>query len=139
MKISKKDLTEKIRNCGLKPTSQRIAILLQLLSRRDHPSADAVYQSLKDEYPSLSLNTIYMNLESFAEKGIITKINVLHQSARFDGDISSHHHFVCVRCKKIIDLHNMKIPKIKIPKELKAAKVYFHQLRINGICEDCSN
>jgi Fur family peroxide stress response transcriptional regulator len=112
---------------------------MELLSRKDHPSAEALYRSLKGEFPSLSMNTIYLNLESFAEKGIITKVNVLHQYARFDGDTSPHHHFACVRCKKIIDLHNLRIPPIKLPKELKTSEIYFHQLRINGICEACKD
>ena len=137
MEVSKSDLAEKIRACGLTPTAQRIAILKDLASRKDHPSADAVYRSLKDEHPTLSLNTIYMNLMNFAEKGVILKINVLHESARFDGDTSPHHHFVCVRCKKIIDLHNVQVPKIEVPEELGAATVFHHQLRLNGICETC--
>jgi len=137
LKVSTKVLAEKIRTCGLKPTVQRIAILKNLMSRKDHPSADAVYRTLKDEHPTLSLNTIYMNLMSFAEKGVILKINILHESARFDGDNSSHHHFVCVRCKKIIDLHNIRMPKIATPKELGAATIFYHQLRLNGICEKC--
>ena len=137
MDVSKRDLAEKIRSCGLKPTAQRIAILHNLAARRDHPSADAVYRSLRDEHPTLSLNTIHMNLESFAAKGVILKVNVLHESARFDGDSSPHHHFVCVRCKKIIDLHNVKVPAIKIPRHLGAAKIFNQQLRINGICETC--
>jgi len=137
MHISKRDLAEKIRSSGLKPTAQRIAILQNLAARKDHPSAEAVYRSLRDEHPSLSLNTIHMNLESFAAKGVILKVNVLHESARFDGDNGPHHHFVCVRCKKIIDLHNVRVPKIKIPRELGAAKIFYQHLRINGICEAC--
>jgi Fur family peroxide stress response transcriptional regulator len=137
MDISKRDLADKIRHCGLKPTAQRIAILHNLAARKDHPSAEAVYRSLRDEHPSLSLNTIHMNLESFAAKGVILKVNVLHESARFDGDNGPHHHFVCVRCKKIIDLHNVKVPAIKIPRHLGAAKIFYQHLRINGICETC--
>mgnify|MGYP000011746532 FL=1 len=137
MVISKSDLVEKIRACGLKPTEQRMAILKNLLSRKDHPSADAVYQALKNDYPTLSLNTIYLNLMSFAKRGIISKINILHDAARFDGDINPHHHFVCVRCKKIIDLHNVRIPRITLPKGFGAATIFHQQLRLNGICQAC--
>lgn len=137
MEVSKNALAEKIRASGLTPTAQRIEILKDLVSRKDHPSADAVYRTLKEEHPTLSLNTIYMNLMSFAEKGVILKINVLHESARFDGDISPHHHFVCVRCKKIVDLHNVRVPKIQTPKELGAATIFHQQLRLNGICATC--
>jgi Fur family peroxide stress response transcriptional regulator len=138
MDVSKDELIEKIRNSGLRPTSQRIAILENLLSRRDHPSAESVYHSLKDKHPLLSLNTIYANLMSFAEKGLILKINALLDSARFDGDVSPHHHFVCVRCKRVIDMHNVEIQKIEPPWELGIATIFSQHLRLNGICENCS-
>ncbi len=137
MGLTKSELAKKIRASGLKPTEQRMAILKNLLLRRDHPSADAIYQALRDDYPTLSLNTIYLNLMSFAQRGIISKINVLHEAARFDGDINPHHHFVCVRCKKIIDLHNVRIPRITLPKAFGAATIFHHQLRLNGICQKC--
>ena len=137
MNLSNKHLAEKIRGCALKPTSQRIAILKEILSRKDHPSAEAIYHSLKDEYPTLSMNTIYLNLESFVKKGIISRVNFLHKFARYDGDTSPHSHFVCVQCKKIIDLHKVKIPKINIPKELKVAKVFSQGIQVNGICGGC--
>jgi len=138
MEVSKTDIIEKIRSSGLKPTPQRITILENLYSRKDHPSAESVYQSLREKHPTLSLNTVYMNLMSFAEKGIILKINALHNSARFDGDMSPHHHFVCIRCKKVIDMHNVGIPKIEPPKELGIATIFSLYLRLNGICENCS-
>ena len=138
MEVSKNKLIEKIRSSGLRPTLQRITILENLLSRRDHPSAESIYQSLKDKHPTLSLNTIYMNLTSFAERGIILKINALLDSARFDGDVSPHHHFVCVRCKKVIDMHNVEIPKIEPPWDLGIATIFSQHLRLNGICENCS-
>lgn len=137
MDLSHHTLIKKIGSNGLKPTTQRIAILREILSRKDHPSADAIYQSLKNEFPTLSMNTVYMNLESFVAKGIIAKANYLHESARFDGDIEPHHHFVCLRCKKIIDVHDLKMPNIKIPKELQVAKVFSKQLQLNGICKNC--
>jgi len=137
MCLSNQDLIEKIRCCGLKPTSQRIAILKSIFSRKDHPGADAIYQSLKEEHPTLSLNTVYMNLESFVKKGIISKVNFLHESARFDGDIKNHHHFVCMRCKKIVDIHDVNLPEIKIPEGPQISKVYSQQLQVNGICNEC--
>ena len=137
MHLTYRDLSEKIRGCGLKPTSQRITILKEILSRKDHPSADSIYSSLKEEHPSLSLNTVYMNLESFENKGIIAKVNFLHESARFDGDTEAHHHFVCIRCKKIVDLYDLKIPKIKIPEGPQVSKVFSQQLELKGICKEC--
>ena len=137
MDLSNLALAEKIRGCALKPTAQRIAILKNILSRKDHPSAEAVFKDLKDDHPSLSMNTIYLNLESFVNKGLISRANFLHKFARYDGDTKPHPHFVCVRCQKIIDLHKLKIPNIKIPKELHVTEVFDQKIQINGICDEC--
>ena len=137
MNYTNQNLMEKIRSCGLKPTSQRIAIFKEILSRIDHPSADSIYQSLKDEYPTLSLNTVYMNLESFVTKGIVSKVNFFHESARFDGNIENHHHFVCLRCKKVIDLHDLNLPEMDIPEDHQIFKVCSQQLQVNGLCHEC--
>ena len=83
------------------------------------------------------MNTIYMNLESFVQKGLISKANFLHQFARYDGDTTPHPHFVCTRCRKIIDLHSLTIPRIPIPGEARIARVFEQQTQLNGICEEC--
>ncbi len=137
MKLTNHQIAEKIRGTGLKPTTQRIAILKELMSRTDHPGADLIYKNLKEDYPSLSMNTIYLNLETFVKYGIIQKINNLTNLGRFDGNAAPHHHFICVKCKKIIDLHDVMLPEIKIPEGFKIATVFTDQIQLNGVCIDC--
>ena len=91
MENTNQELAVQIRNAGLKPTAQRIAILKELLSRTDHPGADMVYIKLKSDYPSLSMNTIYLNLETFVRQGVIQRINNLTNLGRFDGNPAPHH------------------------------------------------
>jgi len=138
MEITNQDLALKIRNAGLKPTAQRIAILKELLSRKDHPGADMVYKKLKSEYPSLSMNTIYLNLETFVREGVIQRINNLTNLGRFDGISEPHHHFICTKCKKIIDLHAVSLPEIEVPEGFSIAKIFTDQMQLNGVCVDCN-
>ena len=137
MEISNQGLAEKIRKTGLKPTAQRIAILKELLSRTDHPGADMVYQNLKIDYPSLSMNTIYLNLETFVNHGVIQRINNLTNLGRFDGNPIPHHHFICVKCKKIIDLHDVRLPEIELPEGFEIANIFTDQMLFNGLCTHC--
>ena len=138
MEITNQDLAVQIRNAGLKPTAQRIAILKELLSRTDHPGADMVYKKLKNEYPSLSMNTIYLNLEAFVREGVIQRINNLTNLGRFDGNPAPHHHFICTKCKSIIDLHDVSLPEIEVPEGFNIAKIFTDQIQLNGICTDCN-
>ena len=138
MENTNQELAEKIRDAGLKPTAQRIAILKELMSRTDHPGADMIYKKLKSEYPSLSMNTIYLNLETFVREGVIQRINNLTNLGRFDGNSAPHHHFICVKCKKIIDLHDVTLPEVDVPQGFKIAKIFTDQMQLNGICTDCN-
>ena len=132
------NLAHKVRNAGLKPTAQRVAILKELLSRKDHPGADMVYKKLKSEYPSLSMNTIYLNLETFVRKGVIQRINNLTNLGRFDGNPDPHHHFICTKCNKIIDLHAVSLPDIEVPDGFNIAEIFTDQIQLNGVCTDCN-
>lgn len=138
MEITNEELAFQIRTSGLKPTAQRIAILKELLSRTDHPGADMIYKKLKSEYPSLSMNTIYLNLEIFVRKGIIQRINNLTNLGRFDGNSAPHHHFICTKCKKIIDLHSVTLPEIEVPEGFNIAKIFTDQMQLNGVCAECN-
>ncbi len=137
MELTNIELAKKIRETGLKPTTQRIAILKELMSRTDHPGADLIYKKLKEDYPSLSMNTIYLSLETFVKHDIIQRINNLTNLGRFDGNAAPHHHFICVKCKKIIDLQDVMLPEIKIPEGFNIATVFTDQIQLNGVCIDC--
>lgn len=119
------------------PTTQRIAILKELLSRTDHPGAETLYKKLKSEYPSLSMNTIYLNLDNFVSHGVVQRINTIENLGRFDGNPDPHHHFICVKCKKIIDLHDLELPEIKLNGNDMIARLFIDQVHLNGICADC--
>ena len=71
---------------------QREAILSNLRSRSDHPSADMVYDDLRRDYPNISLGTVYRNLTILADSGVILRLTE-HDKDHFDGDISPHMHF----------------------------------------------
>ena len=54
---------------------QRNRILEVLRSTHTHPTADWLYQQLKDEFPNLSLGTVYRNLSTLIEQGLVKKIH----------------------------------------------------------------
>lgn len=92
----------------LRRTPQRDIILDYLKNSREHPTAELVYEKVKEKLPSISLATVYRNLNMLAAKGEITRIDIGHE-AHFDGDTSSHLHFICKKCKKIYDKHGTTV------------------------------
>jgi Fe2+ or Zn2+ uptake regulation protein len=68
-----------------------------------HPTADAVYATLKPEMPSLSRATVYRILESLEREKLIRRVSTTAGGARFDANLTPHQHLVCRVCGKIAD------------------------------------
>ena len=79
----------------LKYSRQRESIKASLMSRKDHPTADAVYASIREEFPNISLGTVYRNLNLLVELGEAQKLAFGDGKDHFDADTSLHYHFVC--------------------------------------------
>lgn len=83
---------------------QRELILAAVKGVKTHPTADAVYDGLRGDNPTLSLGTVYRNLGQLAECGEITPIYTGDGRVHYDGDTSPHCHFVCRGCHGIFDI-----------------------------------
>ena len=79
----------------LKYSRQRESIKACLMGRRDHPTADHVYLTIREVYPNISLGTVYRNLNLLVELGEARKLSFGYGPDRFDGDLTPHYHFVC--------------------------------------------
>lgn len=89
---------------AIKYSRQREAIKNFLMTRKDHPTADIVYSSVRNEFPNISLGTVYRNLTLLADLGEIARLRVGDGVDHFDYDTSPHYHFVCTKCGSVIDL-----------------------------------
>ena len=90
----------------IKYSRQREAIRSFLLTRRDHPTADVIYENVKKEYPRISLGTVYRNLSLLTETGQINRIITGDGKDHYDGFVHPHDHFVCRCCSRVIDIDN---------------------------------
>ena len=83
---------------------KREAMLDKLRSTTCHPTADWLFQELREDYPDLSLGTVYRNLSLFKEEGDIISVGVVNGQERFDGRVDSHGHFICKICNAVVDV-----------------------------------
>ena len=100
------------RKNGYKVTTQRLAIYKFIASRKDHPTADQIYQELKTDYPTLSLGTIYKTLHTLKELGLIQELGFNEGSTRYDPDMEPHINLVCSKCGKIEDYKAENVKKL---------------------------
>lgn len=87
----------------LKVTPQRIAVLEAVFSLDFHPTADDIVELLRINYPSISIGTVYKNLELFADKGILEKIKGSNETIRYDHIKENHHHLIDSGSESILD------------------------------------
>ena len=106
------DVINFFREKGLKVTSQRLAICTFILSRKDHPTAEQIYQELRNEYPTISLGTIYKTLHLLQELGLIQELGFTEGSTRYDPDMELHINMVCSKCGKISDYKAENVEKL---------------------------
>lgn len=86
-----------------KHSKQRDAIFENLRSRKDHPTAEEIYLSLKPAMPAISLATVYRNLAQLENEGLILRLGS-GGSARYDGDTDPHYHLLCLGCGRVFDI-----------------------------------
>ena len=119
-----------------KHSRQRDAVYTELCSRKDHPTADELYLSLKNDFPKLGLATVYRNLTLLEKEGKVLRIRG-ESCDRFDGDVSEHCHFICDKCGKVTDISLETVPEVVI-KDFKGI-VKGKMIICSGLCEECVN
>lgn len=117
---------------------QREIILNTLKNNVVHPTADYLYGIIKENEPTLSLATLYRNLNKLAEKGVIKKIDGLESPSHFDHNTHEHYHFICDKCKKVYDITKDIAPNlVQNAQQETGFKITGHDIVLHGICNEC--
>ena len=123
---------------------KRQAICELLMSTREHPSAQWLYNELKPEYPDLSLGTVYRNLKFLESSGVIRSVAVVDGIERYDGITEDHAHFVCNCCGRILDIpiphdfDSIHSGLFESDKRLAGVgKIEFTKIIYYGNCDEC--
>lgn len=90
-------------------TKHRELILKNLQERRDHPTAKMVFDGTKDSVKKISFATVYNSLEYLVGSGLVKKLNIDSESARYDAILEAHSHLICSDCGKILDIPALKL------------------------------
>lgn len=122
-----------------KYSRQREAIKEYLSQTEEHPTADTIYMDIREKFPNISLGTVYRNLNLLVERGEIIRINGLDESDRYDGHIHNHYHFLCKKCKKVLDIEMESLDHInELANKHFPGKVEGHVTYFYGKCDECS-
>ena len=133
-------ISQKLKAVHLKITPQRTAILNELQKNYNHPTADKVYQKIKQKLPNISFDTVNRTLIAFVQSGVIKIVEGKGGAKRYDPMTEPHHHFHCIKCNRIIDFVNKEYNKIKLPENItKKHQILGQKIVLDGICQNCKN
>lgn len=127
-----------LRGHDIRMTTQRYAILEYLAIEGIHPTANDVYEHLKDDFPNMSVATVYNNLNFFIEAGIVHELPFGDGSSRFDLTDTKHYHAICSKCGKVVDFNYPGLAEVeKVVESMTHFKVDGHRFNVTGLCEEC--
>ena len=121
-------------------SKQREIILDTLKENVVHPTAEFLYEKVKERNSAISLATLYRNLNQLAKNGIIKKIDGLETSSHFDHNTHEHYHFICTECHKVFDVDADVAPDLVAKTEaVTGFSVQKYDIVFSGICSNCKN
>lgn len=131
----KKGAAKRLREKGVVPTVQRVAIWEYLMSCSGHPTAEEIYEVLSIDFPSLSRATVYNTLELLWKLGEIQQLTIVDRRTHYDPNPNPHHHFYCWRCGRLLDIE-VTCPFAERG-QVEGNQVEAVQACFYGTCSDC--
>jgi Fur family peroxide stress response transcriptional regulator len=123
---------------GLAMTHQRWVIYRTLAATSQHPTPEETFAQVRREIPSISLATIYKNIKTFLDAGLLREVSTPDQTMRLDANLESHHHLVCASCGTILDLSEDSVAPVHLKKTPpRGFRVESYNVNFLGHCGQC--
>lgn len=117
-------------------TPQRMAIMKYLDGNVSHPSASDIYEAIHEQFPTMSLATVYNTMEALKRQGSVIELSIDTGRKRFDPNPKPHHHLICTRCRRIVDIF-IDFPLQISPEKTNGFEIIGNHVDFYGICGTC--
>ena len=133
--MNREQIAELLKERGLRPTQQRIAVYEFLQEHHTHPAAENVYDAVVQQNPTFSRTTVYNSLHALVEAGLVLELSFGTGENHYDGDVSLHGHFSCIRCGCIADFPLEE----SVVRSLQPARytISTRHIHFSGFCPQC--
>ena len=135
-----KNYAEILKEHGLKATFQRMTILAAI-DRMGHANVDEIYEEVRRSHPTLSLATVYKNIVTMVEQGVLVEVPIVGKKSKFELKKSEHLHLVCTECGSVRDHALDEILAEDTSKVARKSSFVLkeRQLNLYGVCSDCQS
>lgn len=134
---------ENLKEKGYKLTNQRKIVFDAILEQHTkHVTIEELYNYIKINNPKIGLTTVYRTVQLFCDMEILEKVNlddgVVRYELMLDEENHRHHHLICNKCNKIVEVKEDLMDSIeKIFEENYGFTVSNHQTKFYGLCKNC--
>ena len=133
-----KNYTEILRNYNLKVTPQRL-VIIESIDRSGHINIDRLYEEVKSKFNSISLATIYKNINSMINNMLLSEVKIPNEKSVYEIVKEQHSHLVCNDCGDVIDIKIDTTRIVDCISEDYKFTIDKSDLVFSGKCEKCNS
>jgi Fur family ferric uptake transcriptional regulator len=141
MKLTANKIAGILRKHGYRLTPQRHAVLRVIAGSHDHLTPAAIYEKVRQEYPSIGLVTVYRLISLLSELNLICRVNLSGDSQGYlmRRPTEHHHHLICSQCGRAVDFTDCDLAPLEDRLSRETGYIIEgHLLEIHGRCPECS-
>lgn len=142
MKPGSEQISQKLKDAGMKVTPQRHAILEALYDLKNHPTAENIAEYIRKTYPGIATGTVYHVLDALVQNGLVQKVKTDKDVMRYEATLANHHHIYNASTERIEDYFDKELDELLQvyfqKKKLPNFKIDKITLQINGAFTDNS-
>ena len=133
------DFRRRCKERGLAFTFQRQVIYEAVADSREHPTPELIYEQVRQRIPSISLATVYKNVKTFLDSGVLKEVTLHHRSLRLEANMTPHHHVVCSSCLAIYDIAQTAVEPVQYSTSKVPTGFSIEGCRVEfvGLCQTC--
>ena len=138
--MNQQELAESLKRWGIRLTPQRLAIADVVVNSTDHPSVQEIHDRVSENFPYITLATVYSTLSVLQKKGLVQELPFQRMS-RYDANLAPHANLVCVSCDTVVDTE-LGVDKITLLRQELANMADFEiasqRVDFYGWCNNCT-
>ena len=128
---------ELLKSNKIKVTPQRLAII-ELMDLHGHISVRDIFSKIQENFPSLSLATVYKNINTMVETSFIKELKIVGQDAKYELSKEEHSHMICKVCGKVEDIILETEAIVSSAEKISHYAIDESAIQLFGVCPECS-
>ena len=117
-------------------TKQRELVLEVVRARKEHYTAAQIFELAKKRMPTISRATVYNNLKSLENFGLIRRVTGDDAFDRYDGSFVPHGHMVCTECARMWDFDSSHLDALI--SDAVGCAFTSYELKVRTVCDECA-